>query len=129
MAASNDQIQNLMYDLVDLHRLRKATAATKGTRTHQTYTKLCAALKGFMSDTKQQTLPLPEGTGSVTIENKRVMKKVDESIQAFYPSFQAEELNRTVQSGEAVAFVQSLMRFRADDSNRQDRLTLDISVD
>jgi hypothetical protein len=119
--SSESELNSVLQDIAPLYVARKvATKNTKtanelkGNRTKMTFTTLVKLLRDYMTTSHAQDLPLPDGHGSVTLEEKKTMPSAEDALISFYPKFQKQYCQRDVTELETMTFVQELREQREE---------------
>jgi hypothetical protein len=127
--SSDNELNGVLGDIAPLYVVRKAATKNtksaneqKGANTQMTFTTLSKLLREYMTEKHLQDLPLPDGCGSVTLEEKKTMPSTDEALVSFYGEFQREWVKRQVTEEETLTFIRVLRERREE--NRKVNMAL-----
>lgn len=129
-----EELTVVISDIAPLHVARKTsslatktTNETKGETTQWTFATLSKLLREYMTETNQHDLPLPNGMGKVTLEEKTCMPAADAALVSFYPAFQKLHCNRVVSGEETEAFIAQLRAQREETRKVNMKLTFELN--
>jgi hypothetical protein len=117
-------LQIVLQDLGPLYAERKATAKNtkktnevKGVHTQMSFITLSKLLKEYMTTNNQKTITLTQGFGTISLDEKKTLPSIEETLISFYPYFQEHSCNRQISTEETEAFI-TMLRERREETRK-----------
>jgi hypothetical protein len=119
-----NHLNMVIQDLGLLYTERKASAKknkktneVKGIQTELSFITLNKLLKEYMTTSNHKTIPLLPGCGTISLDEKKTLPSIEETLISFYPYFQEHSCNRQISLEETEAFI-TMLRERREETRK-----------